>query len=42
MKDNTEEYKEWLNKRIDKSEEDFKNGRYTTSEELLKRFKDKE
>ncbi|WP_255478533.1 hypothetical protein [Flavobacterium sp. Sd200] len=31
-----------LNLRIDKSEEDFKNGRYKTSKELLERFKDKE
>lgn len=28
-----------LNARIDKSEEDFKNGRYKTSAELLARFK---
>ena len=27
-----------LNKRIDKAEEDIRNGRYKTSEELLKKF----
>nr|WP_322624910.1 hypothetical protein [uncultured Flavobacterium sp.] len=30
---------EELNARIDRSEEDFKNGRYKTSAELLARFK---
>ena len=33
---------EELNLRIEKSEEDFKNGRYKTSEEILERFKNKE
>ncbi|MUV05233.1 hypothetical protein GN157_16085 [Flavobacterium rakeshii] len=28
-----------LNSRIDKSEEDFKNGRYKTSNELLSKYK---
>jgi hypothetical protein len=32
---------EELNRRIDKSEDDFKNGRYKTSAELLEKVKDK-
>ena len=37
----SKEFPEALNRRIDKSEEDFKNGWYKTSEELLKRLKNK-
>ncbi|SFQ58423.1 hypothetical protein [Flavobacterium akiainvivens] len=33
---------EELNRRIDQSEDDFKNGRYKTSAEMLEKFKDKQ